>query len=92
MLQHAILDPRSSPLPSLVSLLLLALVTGPAYSQPSDSTLAVGSKKFTENVILGWMGTHLLRAEGLSVTHREQLGGSRFLWEALRRGDIDAYP
>jgi osmoprotectant transport system permease protein len=38
------------------------------------------------------MGTHLMRAEGLSATHREQLGGSRFLWEALRRGDIDAYP
>jgi osmoprotectant transport system permease protein len=54
--------------------------------------LTVGSKKFTENVILGWMGTHLLRAEGRAATHREELGGSRFLWEALVRGDIDAYP
>jgi len=62
-----------------------------AHGQGTDSTLSVGSKKFTENVILGWMGTHLMRAEGLSVTHREELGGSRFLWEALVRGDIDAY-
>jgi osmoprotectant transport system permease protein len=38
------------------------------------------------------MGTHLLRSETLSATHREELGGSRFLWEALVRGDIDAYP
>ncbi len=64
----------------------------PAHGQQTDSTLTVGSKKFTENVILGWMGTHLLRSEELPATHREELGGSRFLWEALRRGDIDAYP
>jgi osmoprotectant transport system permease protein len=33
-----------------------------------------------------------MRAEGLPAAHREELGGSRFLWEALVRGDIDAYP
>jgi osmoprotectant transport system permease protein len=96
MSQDPTLDPRSSslsPLPSLLPLLaVLALLAAPAHGQSPDSTLTIGSKKFTENVILGWVGTHLMRAEGLSVTHREQLGGSRFLWEALRRGDIDAYP
>ena len=97
MLHNSTLDSRPSPplspLVSLLSsLLLLALFTAPTHGQATDSTLAVGSKKFTENVLLGWMGTHLMRAEGLSVTHREELGGSRFLWEALRRGDIDAYP
>lgn len=74
----------------LVSLLLV--LPGPAAAQKTDSSLVVGSKKFTENVLLSWMGTHLMRAEGLSVAHREELGGSRFLWEALRRGDIDVYP
>ncbi len=83
----SILDPRS-----LLLALIPALLAIPAPAQEVDSTLAVGSKKFTENVILGWMSTHLMRAEGLSVTHREELGGSRFLWEALVRGDIDAYP
>ena len=97
MLHNSTLDSRPSPplspLVSLLSsLLLLPLLTAPAHGQATDSTLAVGSKKFTENVLLGWMGTHLMRAEGISVTHREELGGSRFLWEALRRGDIDAYP
>ena len=81
-----------SILAAFFSLIVLAPVSGPAHGQSADSTLTVGSKKFTENVILGWMGTHLLRAEGLPATHREELGGSRFLWEALRRGDIDAYP
>jgi osmoprotectant transport system permease protein len=88
------LRPSDSPLASRLAILVLlaTLLAGPARAQNPDSTLAVGSKKFTENVILGWMGTHLMRAEGLSVTHREELGGSRFLWEALVRGDIDAYP
>ncbi|MFB6099172.1 MAG: glycine betaine ABC transporter substrate-binding protein [Salinibacter sp.] len=94
MLRPLILNARSavSLRSLLVPLFLCVLLAGPACGQPADSTLAVGSKKFTENVILGWMATHMMRAEGLSVTHREQLGGSRFLWEALRRGDIDAYP
>jgi len=83
---------QHSVLAAFLSLIVLGLPLKPAYGQSPDSSLTVGSKKFTENVILGWMGTHLLRAEGLSATHREELGGSRFLWEALRRGDIDAYP
>ncbi|MFB6230576.1 MAG: glycine betaine ABC transporter substrate-binding protein [Salinibacter sp.] len=81
-------------LPGACAFLLAALflLSGPARGQAPDSALTVGSKTFTENVILGWMGTHLMRAKGLRVVHREQLGGSRFLWEALLRGDIDAYP
>ncbi len=75
-----------------IILLLTALLVAPAHGQTTDSTLTVSSKKFTESVILGWMGTHLMRAEGLSATHREELGGSRVLWDALVRGDVDAYP
>jgi osmoprotectant transport system permease protein len=73
-----------------VALLLAAPQSGQA--QTADSTLTVGSKKFTENVILGWMATDLLAEEGYDASHRAQLGGSRFLWEALVRGDVDVYP
>jgi osmoprotectant transport system permease protein len=65
--------------------------TGGADAAP-DAPLVAGSKKFTENVILGWMATQLWRADGMAAEHRAELGGSRFLWEALLRGDIDAYP
>ncbi len=93
MLLRPVLSSRPPSLAALLSpLLLVGFLSVPAQGQSPDSTLAVGSKTFTENVILGWVGTHLMRAEGLSATHREQLGGSRFLWEALVRGDIDAYP
>jgi osmoprotectant transport system permease protein len=75
--------------------LFLALLTAPAHAQDTTHTaevLTVGSKKFTENVILGAMAKQLGEARGLTATHRAQLGGSRFLWDALRGGDIDAYP
>lgn len=52
----------------------------------------VGSKVFTESVILGELATQLGRASGVDSIHRIQLGGTRVLWEALLAGQIDAYP
>jgi osmoprotectant transport system permease protein len=52
----------------------------------------VGSKKFTESVILGEMVTLLVANQGVPVIHRDQLGGTRILWDALLKGDIDVYP
>lgn len=65
--------------------LALALAAAPA------ETLVVGSKKFTESVVLGEIATQLLRAQGLEVRHRRELGGTRVLWEALLAGDVDVY-
>lgn len=63
---------------------------------PKDNTMAqsitVGSKKFTENVILGEIASLLARDQGLQTEHRRELGGTRVLWNALLRGDIDIYP
>ncbi|MCE9574285.1 MAG: ABC transporter permease subunit [Deltaproteobacteria bacterium] len=52
----------------------------------------IGSKKFTESVILAEAGTALVREAGLEVEHRRELGGTTILWNALVAGDIDAYP
>ncbi len=52
----------------------------------------VGSKNFTESVILGEIATGLARQAGLDVGHRRQLGGTRILWRALENGQIDVYP
>ena len=52
----------------------------------------IGSKKFTESVILGDLAALLARSAGARVSHRKELGGTRVLWGALLRGDIDAYP
>src|SRR5580693_5390507 len=55
-------------------------------------TVRVGSKAFTESVILAELATQLGNAAGVPATHQKQLGGTRVLWEALLSGQIDAYP
>lgn len=69
-------------------LLLVLLCAGCGAS----SELRVGSKSFTESVILGEIITGQLRLNSLECRHRSQLGGTRVLWEALLAGSIDAYP
>ena len=53
--------------------------------------VAIGSKAFTESVVLGELIGHLSRVEGAIVHHRAELGGTQFLWQALIAGDIDVY-
>jgi osmoprotectant transport system permease protein len=53
--------------------------------------VVVGSKVFTESVILGEVATQLLRSSGQDVEHRREIGGTRVLWSAMLRGDIDCY-
>jgi osmoprotectant transport system permease protein len=52
----------------------------------------VGSKVFTESVVLGEVATQALTAAGIPAVHRRELGGTRILWDALQRGDLDVYP
>ena len=66
--------------------------SGPAGAGGAAPRVVVGSKKFTESVILGEMAAQLAAAAGARAEHRRELGGTRILWEALRRGDLDVYP
>ena len=66
---------------------LLAL---PGFAQAEP--VRVGSKKFTESLILGEVVAGALRAGGLESEHVRELGGSRILWNALISGEIDVYP
>jgi osmoprotectant transport system permease protein len=63
----------------------------PGCSGPAKKPVVVGSKKFTESVILAEMGTQLARIGGAEA-RRDDLGGTPALWLALTQGDIDAYP
>lgn len=66
---------------------LLALALAAA-----QAPVHVGSKEFTESEILGALATQVLDAGGVPAEHRRALGGTRILWEALLRGDLDVYP
>jgi osmoprotectant transport system permease protein len=73
----------------LVALVALAVLGGCAEE---DRPVVVGSKKFTESVIMGEAAALLGQSVGVEVEHRAELGGTRVLFEALKRGDIDLYP
>ncbi len=54
--------------------------------------VVIGSKKFTESYVLGEIAKRSLIDAGISVEHRQGMGGTIILWEALRTGQIDVYP
>lgn len=74
-------------LPLLV--LLLALLH-PEIAR-AEPKIQVGSKKFTESVVLAEMVSMLARSAGAEAVHRRELGGTQVLWAALLAGEIDVY-
>jgi osmoprotectant transport system permease protein len=58
----------------------------------SANPIIVGSKKFTESYVLGEIARRALNDAGVATEHRQGMGGTIILWQALQRGQIDAYP
>jgi osmoprotectant transport system substrate-binding protein/osmoprotectant transport system permease protein len=54
--------------------------------------VVIGSKKFTESYVLGEIAKRALSDAAIPAEHRQGMGGTIILWEALRGGQIDAYP
>jgi len=69
-----------------------ALLVNTVHSAEEPESITIGSKAFTESVILGEILKHLARQTGIEAHHQRQLGGTRVLWNALLSGEIDAYP
>jgi osmoprotectant transport system permease protein len=74
-------------MPGLAILLALALVADDA--QPP---VRVGSKVFTESVILGEIAEDLIHEAKVPVLHRRELGGTQVLFHALEADQLDVYP
>ncbi len=58
----------------------------------SGADVVIGSKKFTESYVLGEIAKRALNDAGIPAEHRQGMGGTIILWEALRGGQIDVYP
>jgi osmoprotectant transport system permease protein len=58
----------------------------------SANPIIIGSKKFTESYVLGEIARRALNDAGVAAEHRQGMGGTIILWQALRGGQIDAYP
>ncbi len=85
----------SRAFPAVLGLLfgLLALLPGIAAPDArAELSIVIGSKKFTESYILSDIANTLLERAGFKVTHKEGMGGTSILWQALLSGHIAAYP
>ncbi|SFR95050.1 osmoprotectant transport system permease protein [Dyella sp. OK004] len=71
-------------------LLLMALWLLPSM-QLCAAPVRIGSKQFTESVILAEIARLNARDTGVQVQHQRELGGTSILWSALKHGDIDVY-
>ncbi|MDQ6808924.1 MAG: ABC transporter permease subunit [Verrucomicrobiota bacterium] len=71
----------------LACMLLLGLATVHAADP-----IIIGSKKFTESYVLSEIAKRSIMDAGVPVEHRQGMGGTIILWEALRTGQISAYP
>ncbi len=67
---------------------VLAMLPVLAWAAP----VRIGSKQFTESVILSELARLNAQEAGVDASHQRELGGTSILWSALRHGDIDAYP
>lgn len=80
------------PSAAVVSILAAALPILAAAPSATAQQVTVGSKAFTESVILAHLAEHALDAAGVEAETRAELGGTRFVWSALLSGQIDVYP
>ena len=73
---------------------LSILVLAPVLASAADDAtrVTVGSKAFTESVILGEVVVQIARHQGYEAAHKQQIGGTRLVWEALLAGQVDVYP
>ena len=80
--------PRGASTASPYPFLILFAAVFSANAQP----VVIGSKKFTESYVLGEIAKRTLNDAGIPAEHRQGMGGTIILWQALRGRQIDAYP
>jgi osmoprotectant transport system permease protein len=81
---------RAVPAAVAAAAVLFAVATAGIGSSTRNS-IVIGSKNFTEQVVLGELLAQTLERRGVAVTRRLNLGGSFICDRAIRSGDIDAY-
>jgi osmoprotectant transport system permease protein len=88
-------EPRRRSTRALAALTAIVVVSAAAAVWASGvgnrRDVIVGSKNFTEQVVLGELIAQVLERDGLSVERRFNLGGTTIAHEALISGGIDAY-
>ena len=72
--------------------LVCGFLCAAAVSTLAANPVVIGSKKFTESYVLGEIAKRTLNESAIPAEHRQGMGGTIIVWQALRGGQIDAYP
>jgi osmoprotectant transport system substrate-binding protein len=75
----------------LIVIIVLNFTSFSSFGLVQDNKIVMGSKLFNEQYILSHMIAHLMRENGYQAEVKEALGGTMINYEALKRGNIDAY-
>lgn len=84
--------PRSLILIFCLTALTLVLVLITGCRRTPTPPLIIGSKRFTESYVLAEIAKKTLSDTGLTAEHRQGMGGTIIVWEALKDGAISLYP
>ena len=76
---------------AVAAALLVSLALGAPALRGDQRTIVVGSKNFTEQIIVGELLAQALEAEGLTVERKLNLGGTFVCDAGIRTGDLDLY-
>jgi osmoprotectant transport system permease protein len=82
---------RTAPIAIAAATIVVATLAATELGSARPNAIVIGSKNFTEQVVLGELLAQTLERRGLTVTRRLNLGGSFICDRAIRSGDIDAY-
>jgi osmoprotectant transport system permease protein len=78
-------------LASAATIVALLVLSSGVAARRGSGTVVVGSKNFTEQLVLGELLAQAIERQGLAVDRRLNLGGTLICDRALLSGDIDVY-
>jgi osmoprotectant transport system permease protein len=92
LMRRGRLSPASAGRALAAAVILCGAVAAGLQASPRAETIVVGSKNFTEQVILGELLAQAIEAEGsVPVTRKLNLGGTFVCDRGIRAGELDAY-
>src|ERR1700710_534054 len=87
---HKRLNRICAALMATATWLVVAAFASQVVAAPAP--VVVGSKRFTESYILGEIVRQTLAAQGIAAEHKQGLGNTGILEQALASGVVDVYP
>ena len=75
----------------VITVLAFALLAAACGDGGLDDPITVGSKEFTEQLLLGEMTIQVLESHGYETEDMTEIGGSAIVRQSLEEGEIDLY-